>query len=82
MFQQLSRKQLLREDVLNAHGRKCVRCGKKDEDEKLQMHHIKPQSLGGLTVKENLLPLCQICHTKTHKEWEQHMPIPEGIIHN
>ena len=33
-----------------------------------EVHHIVPISQGGTHAKENLMSLCQSCHTKIHHE--------------
>ncbi len=44
--------------------RRCCACGRSPSDEGVQLHvdHIKPYSLGGLTILENLQALCNICN--------------------
>lgn len=39
----------------------CCRCGRFDD---IDMHHMIPQDLGGLSVSINLMPLCESCHTE------------------
>lgn len=34
--------------------------------DKIQLHHIRPRSLGGNNEPHNLLPLCDDCHKKSH----------------
>jgi len=41
----------------------CERCGKKASG---QPHHIRPRSLGGSDIKENLIQLCFDCHRQAH----------------
>lgn len=41
----------------------CEHCGKKATGEP---HHIRPRSLGGSDIKENLIQLCFDCHRATH----------------
>ena len=33
-----------------------------------EVHHIKPLSQGGTHSKDNLMSLCQSCHTKIHHD--------------
>lgn len=32
----------------------------------LELHHIKPLAMGGLSNIENISPLCKDCHTDAH----------------
>lgn len=41
----------------------CERCGRKAVGEP---HHIRPRSLGGSDIKENLIQLCFDCHRSAH----------------
>lgn len=50
--------------VKNRDGEKCVKCG---SEENLEIHHIKPVSVGGGTEKENLALICHKCHLSAHK---------------
>lgn len=55
----------LRMEVLVRDGRRCRICGKCPDDSPgltLEVHHLRPWHRGGLTVKENLMTLCNICH--------------------
>jgi 5-methylcytosine-specific restriction endonuclease McrA len=45
----------LRRAVYEKHGSKCKQCGSSEE---IEIDHIIPWSKGGLTVLENLQPLC------------------------
>ena len=40
----------------------CEHCGKKATGEP---HHVRPRSLGGSDIKENLIQLCFDCHRGT-----------------
>lgn len=33
-----------------------------------EVHHILPVSQGGTHARDNLMSLCQSCHTKIHRE--------------
>ena len=46
----------------------------------LEIHHIKPYSEGGKTVKENLLGLCSGCHRNLHKGLLKITPQPDGAL--
>jgi len=53
----------LRYKILNRDKSKCVQCGQSAKDGiTLHIDHIKPYSLGGLTVLSNLRTLCHICN--------------------
>jgi len=32
----------------------------------VELHHVKPKSLGGTDHYSNLQPMCRICHSKLH----------------
>lgn len=55
----------LRYDVMKRDGFKCVICGKSPVNNpniELHIDHIKPYSLGGETIFENLQTLCSECN--------------------
>lgn len=53
----------LRYKILNRDKSKCVLCGRSAKDGiTLHIDHIKPFSLGGLTVLSNLRTLCHVCN--------------------
>lgn len=61
----------LREYVLHRDGHKCQNpnCKNKDKEQILEVHHIKYKSLGGQDNKNNLICLCNKCHTSpNHKK--------------
>lgn len=61
----------LREYILHRDGHKCQNpnCNNKDKEQILEIHHIKYKSLGGVDNKNNLITLCNKCHTSpNHKE--------------
>ena len=49
--------------LLAETGRMCAICNRLH---KVQVHHIKPQSEGGLDTYENAIPLCPNCHDEVH----------------
>jgi hypothetical protein len=55
-----------REEIRNNYNNQCVWC---EEDEKeLHVHHMNPISNGGEMLEDNnLIPLCQRCHSVAHK---------------
>lgn len=55
----------LRASILERDGHACVLCGASshtDEHVVLVIHHVRPKGMGGPTLPENLLTLCQSCH--------------------
>jgi len=58
----------LRDGDRCAHVRNEVRC---KERKWLDIHHIKPVSVGGLTVAENLMTLCRGHHQLIHSSREE-----------
>lgn len=56
----------LRTEVLTRDQDRCMKCGNRPFDNphvQLEVHHIRPWALGGLTTKTNLITLCHTCHT-------------------
>lgn len=53
----------LRERRLETDGYQCTNCG---SSESLQVHHVVPESLGGVDEVPNLRTLCADCHDKAH----------------
>lgn len=49
----------------------CMLCGSTNW---LQIHHIYYRSQGGLTVKKNLIRLCQRCHQMVHSNKKKYQP--------
>ena len=61
----------IREYILHRDNHKCQNpnCKNKDKEQILEIHHIKYQSLGGTDNPNNLITLCNKCHTSpNHKE--------------
>lgn len=56
-------KRIVNKKLLKDKKGVCEICGKKGQTEK---HHIKSKGSGGDDVKENLIEVCRICHTKIH----------------
>lgn len=54
----------LRAEVLHHARGRCEMCGRTvgDDDIKLQLDHKVPRNWGGLTTRENLWALCQLCN--------------------
>ena len=55
----------LKERLAKSRGGECEKCGNKNYNI-LQVHHIKPKSVGGSNKKSNLMLLCPNCHTTIH----------------
>jgi predicted HNH restriction endonuclease len=53
------RKQIKRHRYLKYRGDKCALCSNYDG---LEVHHIQPQSKGGLDARFNTITLCKNCH--------------------
>lgn len=61
----------LREYILHRDNHKCQNpnCKNKGKEQILEIHHIKYKSLGGADNKNNLITLCNKCHTSpNHKK--------------
>ena len=61
----------LREYILHRDNHKCQNpnCKNKGKEQILEIHHIKYKSLGGVDNKNNLITLCNKCHTSpNHKK--------------
>jgi 5-methylcytosine-specific restriction endonuclease McrA len=50
-----------RKIVLARDGHACRACGSKD---RLDVHHIRARSVGGLHQTQNCVSLCRSCHVK------------------
>ena len=56
----------VREYVLFRDGHKCQCCKGKSKDNVLNVHHIESRKTGG-DAPNNLITLCETCHTNYHK---------------
>lgn len=56
----------VREYVLFRDGHKCRCCNGKSKDKVLNVHHIESRKTGG-DAPNNLVTLCETCHTGYHK---------------
>ena len=56
----------VREYVLFRDGHICQCCKGKSKDKVLNVHHIESRKIGG-DAPNNLITLCETCHTKYHK---------------
>lgn len=65
----------VREYVLYRDGYICQCCKGKSKDKVLNVHHIESRKTGG-DAPNNLITLCETCHTKYHKD---EISLPEKI---
>lgn len=56
----------IREYVLHRDNHICQCCKGKSKDNILNVHHIESRKIGG-NAPNNLITLCETCHTKYHK---------------
>ena len=66
----------LRMRVLERDNYTCRRCGRAGDHVKLTRHHVLPHSAGGLTQENNLVTLCDDCHSDCHISDSWH-PAPD-----
>lgn len=65
----------VREYVLFRDGHTCQCCKNKSKDKILNVHHIESRKTGG-DAPNNLITLCETCHTKHHKS---EIALPKNI---
>lgn len=65
----------VREYVLFRDGHICQCCKGKSKDKVLNVHHIESRKVGG-DAPNNLVTLCETCHTKHHKN---EITLPKNI---
>lgn len=58
---------LLRELEMRRGTLSCPGCDGALDPSRLTKHHIRPRSLGGPTVLENLVLVCRACHDDIHR---------------
>jgi 5-methylcytosine-specific restriction endonuclease McrA len=80
-----TRKKSKRGRVLERDGCVCQRCeskvGAKDSSLKTaEVHHIIPTAAGGPDAVENMITLCQSCHTKAHNDLSQVHETRPGLL--
>ena len=69
----------VREYVLFRDNHICQCCKGKSKDKILNVHHIESRKIGG-NAPNNLITLCETCHTKYHKgQIELHKTIKRGM---
>jgi 5-methylcytosine-specific restriction endonuclease McrA len=54
----------LHRQVLERDGWRCQVCGSM---QRLQVHHLKLRSQSGGDEEQNLITLCEECHTRIHR---------------
>jgi 5-methylcytosine-specific restriction endonuclease McrA len=54
----------LHQQVLERDGWRCQVCGSMQN---LQVHHLKFRSQSGSDEEQNLITLCEECHTRIHR---------------
>ena len=55
---------LIRPVVFERDGGRCVVCNAQG----VQVHHIRPRSVGGNNALDNLMLVCVSCHWRCHNE--------------
>ena len=60
--------QELKKQMLKRDNNTCLCCGKKGHTAKLEMDHIKPNSMNGTTSIENLQTLCNECNQRKERD--------------
>lgn len=57
---------IYRMEILERDNFQCRICGSSPDDNvhvRLEIHHIKPWEEGGISISENLITLCAVCHS-------------------
>jgi len=67
------------DEVRQAAGRKCEKCGSPSDGKKLDVHHIVPLVAGGTNGSWNLMALCDSCHN-TVEAYTRDLPGMEGVL--
>lgn len=58
----------LSQSIKAKHNNRCSKCGCVGSfDNPIQLHHLIPLSRGGRNVQANFVPLCSICHRRSHR---------------
>lgn len=72
-FTCVEKRQRLKIELMRERGNRCELCGTSFTTAKMEVHHIKPQSLYPelREAKDNLMLLCHECHSGLHKEKHQ-----------
>lgn len=56
--------------VLSRDGHTCQKCSGKKKDKKFHVHHITFRRNGGTDSPDNLITLCETCHSELHASTE------------
>jgi 5-methylcytosine-specific restriction endonuclease McrA len=67
----------LREEVMNADGNRCRRCG---ANSNLHVHHIVYRSGGGKHERQNLITLCLECHAQVHSDKGKYQELCFAVV--
>lgn len=61
-----TKRQKLRAEVFERHGKKCYYCGKRATGRAMHIDHIVPRGGCGANVDnvDNLVPACRACNTR------------------
>jgi len=51
--------------IFKKYGYICQLCGRYSKGD-LALHHITPKGCGGLDTDDNMIPVCNECHTYIH----------------
>lgn len=57
----------LRKEIKWENQHKCQICLEQMKKNKLNLHHVCSKAAGGLSIKENLIPLCIEHHSRLHE---------------
>lgn len=66
----------LRMKIIKRDGFRCKVCGRRPADHvdvELHVHHIKPWASGGFTIEDNLITLCNTCHSGLDPHYEERL---------
>lgn len=67
----------IRAEILARDNNECQLCGASKSDSRLCIHHILKRKKGGKEFFDNLITVCQSCHTRAdnklyNPKWENH----------
>ena len=70
--------------ILQRDGHRCQVCHRQpsnDGDIRLELHHLRPFSMGGLTIDENLITVCKECHDSFDPHYQPGLFwLPDGLV--
>lgn len=71
----------IKKEIIIRDGKECKLCYKSCDDKEVQVHHIVPVSNKGTDDYNNLIVLCNSCHTKVHQiGWENYVDNFQNLI--